>query len=178
MLSPFVRIPQQGKQIKMSQHEDELDLQLIADFTDSELTPMQALWARVNAQAAELDPKAARYDNEIRKLNPKHQNGFMAASTKVIWVTSLKNPAKGIRAGRVFTCPPLLAAQLLVGGTHKVASDEEIKTWHNEQGMRKETTRAIDAAKNPQPMQQVVIGQEVIQAIRESAPKANAGAKQ
>ena len=83
----------------------DLDQQLIADFIDTETTPLQALWARVNAQAAELDPMAAAYDNEIRKHNPKHQNGFMAVSTKVVWLTSLKVPAKSIRSGRVMSSP-------------------------------------------------------------------------
>lgn len=154
----------------MAHEEFQLDQQLIADFTDSELTPMQALWARVNAQAAELDPHAARYDNEIRKLNPKHQNGFMAASTKVVWVTSLKNPAKGIRAGRIFSTPPLLAAQLLVGGTHRQSTIEEIQGWHDEQGVRVENTKALAAAKNPQAPVQIVLGQDAVQAIREAAP--------
>jgi len=148
---------------------DELDLQLISDFTDSELTPMQALWARVNAQAAELDPHAARYDNEIRKLNSKHQNGFMAASTKVIWVTSLKNPAKGIRSGRVFSVPPLLAAQLIVGGTHRRSTDEEVQSWHNEQGTRMDAVKALKASQAPpQAPVQIVLGQDAVQAIRES----------
>jgi hypothetical protein len=154
----------------MAQEEQlqDLDLQLIADFTDSELTPMQALWARVNAQAAELDPHAARYDNEIRRLNPKHQNGFMAASTKVIWVTSLKNPAKGIRAGRVFSTPPLLAAQLMVGGTHRLSTSEEIQAWHAEQGVRIEASKTLKAAQNPQAPVQIVLGADAVQAIRET----------
>lgn len=150
----------------------ELDQQLIADFTASETTPLQALWARVNAQAAELDPLAAEYDAAIRKLNPKHQNGFMAASSKVIWVTSLKVPARSIRSGRVTSTPPLLAAQLMVGGSHRLATPEEIQSWHDEQKVRKEQVRMIELAKNPPAAAtQVVLTEGAIRAMQ--APQAH-----
>src|SRR5712691_7328135 len=153
-----------------------LDQQLLDDFTDSELTPMQALWARVNTQAAELDPVAAAYDDAIRKRNPKHQNGFMAASQKICWVTSLKHPAKGLRGGRVFSCPPLLAAQLIVGGTHRISTPEEIAGWDQEQEQRKVEAKRLEAAKTPAPVQTIVISKEAVQAAlreekRQAAPQ-------
>jgi hypothetical protein len=147
----------------------ELDQQLIADFVDTEVTPLQALWARVHAQAAELDPTAAAYDNEIRKLNPRHQNGFMAASQKVCWVTSLKHPARGIRAGRVFPVPPLLAAQLIVGGTHQLSKPEEIESWHKEQAHRKEEAKKLELSRNPPaaaPIHNFTFSADAIEAMR------------
>lgn len=157
--------------------EMELDQQLIADYVETETSPLQGLWARVHAQAAELDPVAARYDNEIRKLNPRHQNGFMAASQKVIWVTSVKNPSKGIRAGRTVPCPPLLAAQLLVGGTHAIATEAEVKAWEAEQERRKEIARQIEAAKTPVSPTHIHLGADAVQAIRDmpTGPSTSAG---
>jgi hypothetical protein len=143
-----------------------LDQELIADFVDSEVSPLQALWARVHAQAAALDPEAAEYDTAIRKLNPKHQNGFMAASKKVIWLTSLKQPLRGIRAGRVLSAPPLLAAQLMVGGSHRLASEEEIDNWHEDQHEKRLETRKIEEAKNPRPPATVLqIGEQFLNLI-------------
>lgn len=152
----------------------ELDQQLIADFVDTEVTPLQALWARVHAQAAELDPLAAAYDSEIRKLNPRHQNGFMAVSTKICWCTSLKHPARGIRSGRVFMCPPLLAAQLIVGGTHRLSTPEEIESWQKEQDQRKAVTAeqaAIRTPPPPIPVHHIHLDAGTIAAIRDAPSK-------
>jgi hypothetical protein len=128
-----------------------IDQQRIADFVDTEVSPLQALWARVNAQAAELDPEAAAYDDAIRKHNPRHQNGFIALSTKAIWLISLKQPAKGIRAGRICSCPPLLAAQCIVGGTHRLAAADEVRSWEEEQDRRKAEIKAQEEIKHPPP---------------------------
>jgi hypothetical protein len=150
-----------------------LDQQRIDDFVDTEGTPLQALWLRVHAQAAELDPEAALYDDAIRKLNPKHQHGFMAASQKIIWVTSIKQPARSIRSGRVFCVPPLLAAQLIVGGSHRVSTDQEIAVWNAEQTQRKIDMKALEALKNPPaptPEFHFSLPAEAVQGIRDSAP--------
>ena len=128
---------------------ERLDPQTIADFTDSELTPMQAFWARVNVKAAELDPQSAAYDNEIRKNNPKHQHGFMQRSTKVIYITSEKTPIKSIRGGRVFLAPPLLAAQRIVEGTHRLSTQSEIDGWNDEQKQRIKQAETLAASKMP-----------------------------
>lgn len=110
---------------------------------------MQAFWARVQIRAAELDPQAAAYDSEMRKHNPNHKHSFVEKSTKVVWVTSEKQPTKGIRSGRVFQAPPFLAAKLMVEGTHRASTQVEIEGWQKEQGQRVSEAQALAASKLP-----------------------------
>jgi hypothetical protein len=158
--------------------EFKLDQQRIDDFVDTEGTPLQALWARVHAQAAELDPEAAAYDDAIRKLNSNHKHGIVDSSQKIIWITSMKVPGRSIRSGRVFCASPLLAAQSIVGGTHRKSTEEEIESWKAEQAQRKIDMRALEALKNPPaptPEFHFSLPAEAIQGIRESAPATGQG---
>jgi hypothetical protein len=129
----------------------ELDLDLIENVSSAEMSPMQAMWARVNAEAAKLDPNAARIDDEIRKQNPKHRSGYMEVSRKVIWITSKKTPIKGIRGGRIFQAPPLLAASLIVAETHRLSTETEIASWEKDQGQRRELSAEQYAVSHPAP---------------------------
>lgn len=128
-----------------------LDMDVIADYADASQPPMQAYWARVHVIAAELDPLAARYDDAIRKTNPKHQHGMMESSTVTIYITSLKNPGKGIRAGRVFLVPPILAARGIADATHHISTQAEIDGWNNEQQQRVRAAELVAASKLPPP---------------------------
>jgi hypothetical protein len=160
----------------MEQHQQmtdqELDeQQLIAEFAEVSMTPMQAFWIKVAVKAKELDPIAAGRDDAIRKLNPQHKNQFLEASREVIWLVSKKNPLRRTNAGRIFTATPYNAARCLVNDTHDLATDDQIARYNREMASRRVEADKIKAQSQPvipAPIVNVTLSPEESKAIRES----------
>lgn len=156
----------------MDQTEQQLDeQQLLNEFAEAELTPMQAFWIKVNAEAQRLDPESARRDDEIRRLNPNHKNSFILTSKKLIWLVSKKNPLRRTTAGRIFTATPYLAAQCIVNETHEIATDAQIAKHNHEMARRRTEAAELKAAQNPplpSPTINVNLSPEDSAAIRDS----------
>jgi len=150
---------------------DKLTTEQLLNETESELSPLQRHWAKVAGVAADLDPQAAAYDDQVRKANPAHRNSFMLTSTKAVWLTSIRNPTKGTISGRVTQAPPWLAAQYIVAETHRPSKPEEIEAWKKEQEKRKEAATKLATERNPQPVPHIVVNlpAESVQSIRDAA---------
>ncbi len=64
-----------------------------------------------------------------------------------VYTTSVTNDQKGTIAGRVCINTPGLSAMLIVQGTHRLSTPDEIRTWLDEQARRKHETETAAAKK-------------------------------
>jgi hypothetical protein len=112
---------------------------------------IQEYYRRRAKDAAKLDPETAAILAADHTLPPMYT---YRASTKVIWIISVDNEDRGSFAGQVVEVNPWLASELCFAGTHRLATDEEIK---GEQARREQKQREILAEDRARRSQSTVV---------------------
>jgi len=133
-------------------------------------------WKSVRAAASELDPEAAALD--AREQDPAHRRN-LDLSQKEIWLYSIRNEAVGSSGGRVVSAHPLQAARLLKEQTHVLATPQQVSEYQAELVRRRnETIEAERERKGQTAAPQIVISQEVLNAVAAKQPRAKSAVEQ
>lgn len=67
------------------------------------------------------------YYNQVRATGQNIGGPNWRESQEPVWITSVDNPDTGSRPGQTTTANPMLAAELIVRRTHRLATDEEVQ---------------------------------------------------
>jgi hypothetical protein len=117
---------------------------------DDELTPTQKYWVELRAKCAELDPECAKRDADMRAINPKHGFRYMETESRPLYLCSLTNRQANTIGGRICIANAFISAKMIIGGTHRLATPEEIDAYEREHTARRQKIMdQIDAQTAP-----------------------------
>ena len=94
--------------------------------------------------AAKLDPGTAAILTADPSLSPMRE---YRASSKVVWLISVRNEEKDSYAGQVVEANPWLSSELIFAGTHRLSTDEEIKGEQLRRERKREELLSEDRAR-------------------------------
>jgi hypothetical protein len=94
--------------------------------------------------AAKLDPETAAILAADPILSPMKT---YRASAKVIWLISVWNEEKGSYGGQVSEANPWLASEVIYNGTHRLATEDEIRGEEQRRQQQREEILLEDRAR-------------------------------
>lgn len=108
----------------------------------------QEWWHEVNEQAKELGVTVMAQAQQPHDVQYNHRNGLVVGGT--CYIMSEKNRQQNITAGKVSLAPIKLAAQRMVEGGFRLATDEEILAYKAEEASRREDIARAEKTKRHQ----------------------------
>ena len=104
--------------------------------------------ARYWSLVAEQRTKLLRQTGlDVSGLTAAEMKHFAKSDANVIYITSLTSEIDALVGGRVFGVTVELAAQRIIEHSHRLATEEEIKRYHDEQDARNRICNEIEARK-------------------------------